>query len=385
MGSQGKLITGLIVGAGAMYLLDPDRGPRRRSLLRDQGIHLGHKLGDGLAASARDTKNRTVGAAAGLRGRLSRDDAGDEVIEDRIRSALGRIVSHPGAVTVTVFDGRVTLSGQVLAEEMDTLIRGVSRVRGVRDVQNQLEMYATAHGVPSLQGESHAGERSSPTPDPGTRLMLGTVGGLLALKGSRTRGVPGRVMSAVGLGLVARAASNFRPNALVELGLGRREVQIEKTLHLAAPTEQVWELWANFENFPRFMAHLREVRKIDEERSHWVAEGPAGTPVEWDAIITDWVPGQFIGWTSLEGSAVETSGQVRLRPLSESETQLDVQLSYNPPAGAAGHALASLLGVDPKRAMDDDLARFKSLIEDQKTPTPGGPSKTSKRGPRKKR
>jgi uncharacterized membrane protein len=237
------------------------------------------------------------------------------------------------------------------------------------------------------------------THTPATRLMLGTVGGLVALRGSRTKGIRRQVMRAVGLGLVARAASQLGPRNLVEIRPGKRAIQLEKTLHVTAPAEQVWELWSNFENFPNFMTHLREVRKVDERRSRWVAVGPAGTPVEWDAVITDWVPGQFIGWTSLEGSAVETSGQVRLRPLSESETEIDVQLSYRPPAGAAGHALALLLGVDPKQAMDEDLARFKSLVENRRTNTPDGTvrledvaaageasrSRKSRQGSRKKR
>jgi uncharacterized membrane protein len=374
MRGQGKLITGMLVGAGTMYLLDPDRGARRRSLLRDQGIHLGHKLGDGLGATARDTRNRTRGAAAELRSRFRREAPGDEVLHDRVRSAIGRMVSHPSAITVTAFDGRVTLSGQVLADEVDSLVRGVGQVRGVREVQNELEVHQTPEGVPSLQGPGRPREQHPELLQenwaPATRLAMGTIGGLLAYQGNRTRGVRGKVMSVLGLGLVTRAASNVPARRLVELGLGQRGVAVEKSLLVNAPAEQVWELWSNFENFPRFMAHIREVRKLDEGRSHWVAVGPAGVSVEWDAAVTDWVPNQFIGWTSVEGSAIETSGQVRLRSISEKETQIDVQLSYKPPAGAAGHALASLLGVDPKHAMDEDLVRLKSLLEDQKTSTP---------------
>src|SRR5215208_4985333 len=376
MTGQGKLMTGIVVGAGAMYLLDPDRGARRRSLLRDQGVHAGHKLSDGLAATARDTRNRTAGVAAEVRSRFRRDEPNDEVLHERVRSGIGRVVSHPGAVDVNVFEGRVTLTGHVLSEELDSLLRGVGRVRGVREVQNELEIHSAAEGVPALQG---AGRQREQSPDllqdnwaPATRLAVGTVGGLLAVKGSRRGGVPGQVLSVIGFGLLARAASNVPARSLVGLGARHREVEIEKTLLIRASVDQVWELWSNFENFPRFMAHLREVRKIDEGRSHWVAVGPASVPVEWEAVITDWVPNQFIGWSSVEGSPVETSGQVRFRPVSDQETQIDIQLSYNPPAGVAGHAVATVLGVDPKRAMDDDLVRLKSLLEDEKTSTGEG-------------
>jgi uncharacterized membrane protein len=282
-----------------MYLLDPDRGPRRRSLLRDQGGHVGHK---------------------------------------------------------------------------DSLVGTAGRVRGVREVQNELQIHADSAGAPALQGLGRCREPEllqnnwSPT----TRVAVGTVGGLLALKGSRTHGIQGQFISALGFGLLARAASNVPARSLVGLATGQSAIEVEKTLLVQAPVEAVWELWSTFENLPRFMAHLRDVRQVDEGRSHWVAVGPAGVPLEWDALITDWVPNQFIGWRSAEGSPVETSGQVRFRAVSDSETQIDVQLTYQPPAGAAGHAVAALLGVDPKRAMDEDLIRLKSLLEDQNTSTPVG-------------
>jgi uncharacterized membrane protein len=377
MTGQGKLLTGVIVGAGAMYLLDPDRGTRRRSLLRDQGVHAGHKLGDGLAATARDARNRTAGAAAALRSRFRSDEAGDEILHERVRSAIGRVVSHPGAITVLVSDGRVTLTGQVLADEVDDLISRVEGVRGVSEVRNELEIHQSADGVPALQG---AGQPREQRPEllqdnwaPTTRLFMGTIGGILAFQGVRAKGPVGKALSMVGLGLLTRAATNFPPRRLVGLGAGARAVDIQKTIGVAAPVEHVWELWSNFENFPRFMSHLREVRKIDEGRSHWVAVGPAGVPVEWDAIVTDWVQNQLIAWKSVEGSTVESAGRVRFQPTPEGGTEIQVQMSYNPPAGVVGHAVASLFGTDPKRAMDEDMVRLKSLLEEGKTRADGEP------------
>jgi uncharacterized membrane protein len=377
MKGQGKLIAGVVAGAGAMYLLDPDRGARRRSLLRDQGIHVGHKLGDGLSATARDARNRTRGAAAELRARFRPDEANDEVLHDRVRSASGRVVSHPGAVSVTVTEGRVTLTGHVLADEVDALIDRVERVRGVTEVHNELQIHRTSDGVPDLQGP---GRQREERPElfqenwaPTTRVVMGIVGGLLVLRGLRAHGVARRVLTSTGVGLLTRVASNIPPRRLVGLAGDRLPIRVEKTITVQAPVDEVWELWSNFENFPRFMTHLREVRKLDESHSHWVAAGPAGIPVEWDAVTTEWVPKQFIGWSSVEGSTIDTTGQVRFRPLSEAETQIDVQLVYGPPAGAAGHAIAALFGTDPKSAMNDDLLRFKSLLEEGKTSANGAP------------
>jgi uncharacterized membrane protein len=370
MEHQGKLIGGIILGAGAMYLLDPDRGARRRSLLRDQVVHAGNKVGDGLSATARDTRNRAVGAAAGLRSRFQADDVDDEVLHERVRSAIGRVVSHPGAVTVTAQDGRVTLSGHVLADELDELIRRVERVRGVREVLNELEIHGSSDAIPDLQGGGRREQRPELLQEnwaPAIRLIVGTFGGIMALQGMRTKSGAGAALSVAGIGLLTRAMTNLPASRLVGAGAGRRAIEVQKTIRVSAPVEQVWKLWSNFEQFPRFMSHLREVRRIDEQRSHWVASGPAGLPVEWDAVVTERLPNESIAWKSVEGSVVRTAGRVRFRPVPEGKTEVDVHLSYNPPAGAIGHAVASLFGTDPKHAMDEDMVRLKSLLEEGRT------------------
>jgi uncharacterized membrane protein/gas vesicle protein len=369
MAGQGKILTGVVVGAGAMYLLDPERGARRRSLLRDQGIHASHKVRDQLAGTARDVRNRSAGVAAGLRSHFRQDQASDEIIEERARSAIGRAVSHPSAVTVNVFEGRATLGGHVLADELPELVRRVGRVRGVTEVRNELEMHATAENVLALQGVGHRrplsliGSESRPV----TRLLIGTAGGLLAAQGVRKGGPTGAALSALGAGLLVRAVGFDRARGWAGLNARTHAVEMEKTLAIRAPLEVVWRVWSNFENFPRFMAHVREVRKIDEGHSHWAAVGPGGVSVEWDAIVTDWVPKQFIGWTSLDESPVATTGQVRFRRVSDNQTEIDIRLEYAPPAGVLGHAVASLFGDNPRQAMDEDLGRLKSLLEVEQT------------------
>jgi uncharacterized membrane protein len=371
MDRQLKGIGSFILGAGAMYLLDPDRGARRRSLVRDQLVHAANKFGDGMAATARDTRNRAVGAAVGLRSRFQGDEADDAVLHERVRSAIGRVVSHPGAVTVTAYDGRVTLTGHVLADEVDELIRRVERVRGVREVRSELEIHRGSSGMPDLQG---GGQPREERPEllqenwtPAIRLLMGLIGGVMALQGMRKGGRLGNAASASGIGLMTRAMTNLPTRRLVGVGAGRRAVDVQKTIRVAAPVEAVWDLWNNFEQFPRFMSHLREVRRQDEDRSHWIAKGPAGIPVEWDAIVTARVPNERLAWESVEGSRVQTAGRVRFRPTPDGGTEIDIQMSYNPPAGALGHAVASLFGSDPKHAMDEDMVRLKSLLEEGKT------------------
>jgi uncharacterized membrane protein len=371
MERQGKLLPGIMLGAGAMYLLDPDRGARRRSLLRDRFVHAGHKFGDGLSATARDTRNRALGAAAELRSRFKQDQVDDAVLHERVRSAIGRVATHPSSITVTAFEGQVTLSGHVLEDEVDELISRVKQVRGVREVRNELQMHRSANGVPALQGGGRPREQRSELMQenwaPAIRLGLGALGGVLALKGFRSKGVIANTLTLAGMGLISRAVTNLPAGRLLGTNGGRRALDIQKTIVVSAPIEQVWELWSNFEHFPRFMSHLREVRRVSTNRSHWVAAGPAGVPVEWDAVITEWEPRESIAWKSVEGSTVETAGRVRFQSLADGNTEIDVQLSYNPPAGALGHTVALLFGVDPKRAMDEDMVRLKSLLEEGKT------------------
>jgi uncharacterized membrane protein len=88
--------------------------------------------------------------------------------------------------------------------------------------------------------------------------------------------------------------------------------------------------------------------------------------VEWDAIVTDWVPNECIAWKSVEGSTVETAGRVVFRPVAEG-IEVEVSMTYVPPAGELGHAVAALFGPDPKHAIDEDMVRLKALLEEGKT------------------
>ena len=142
MRNEQSFAYGLLIGAALMYLLDPDRGRRRRALLRDQVIHRAHELedlGGSAVSTARDLRNRARGLIAETRSRLRHDEVDDPVLEARVRSELGRLTTHPGAVQVRAEHGRVTLVGRVLAEEVEQVVEGVQAVPGVVDVINRME------------------------------------------------------------------------------------------------------------------------------------------------------------------------------------------------------------------------------------------------------
>src|SRR5688500_13822268 len=122
------LITGIGIGAAAMYALDPQTGERRRALARDKVTKAQKKMRETAGVTARDLTNRSAGVIAGFRSRLSAQEVSDEVLEGRVRSKLGFLVRHPSAITTHVSNGRVVLSGPVLSDEAQQLIDGVRRV-----------------------------------------------------------------------------------------------------------------------------------------------------------------------------------------------------------------------------------------------------------------
>jgi uncharacterized membrane protein len=333
-----------------MYLLDPQAGTRRRARLRDAMTRAAHKTGDALGATSRDLVNRTRGLAAGARGWTAADSPSDEVLVARVRARLGRFVSHPRSIEVVAHGGRVTLSGPILEHEADAAVVAMSRVAGVESVDDALERHREPGNVPGLQGGSTR---------PGQRMGFWQESWAPANRVSA---------GAAGAALLARALTNLETPRLVGATRGRRAVEFQKTLTILAPVQDVFAFWQHYENFPYFMTHVREVRDGSNGISHWTVQGPAGIPVTFDAMTTELVPNELIAWRTVAGSAVGHAGVVRFEPVGDSATRVHVRFSYNPPGGAAGHAMAWLFGADAKQLMDEDLVRMKTLIETGRTP-----------------
>lgn len=177
--------TGVGVGTGLMFLLDPDQGKRRRALLRDKCYSAARKTSEGMGVTARDLRNRTQGIVSGVQSRFSSEPVDDAVLVDRVRAKLGRIASHPRAIDVMAQDGRVTLSGPILMTEVPELLACVNRVSGVNEVINNLEPHEESENHPALQGgRVRLGERFdlfqnnwSPT----TRFLVGAGVGAASL------------------------------------------------------------------------------------------------------------------------------------------------------------------------------------------------------------
>jgi uncharacterized membrane protein len=162
-----------------------------------------------------------------------------------------------------------------------------------------------------------------------------------------------------GYSLIYRLLHLYRAQGYLQGGL-----RIEQDITIQQPVEDVFAFWMALENLPRFMGHLEMVSVRDDGTSHWVAKAPLGTRVEWDAHITDLVPGEFIAWRSLPGSQINNAGEVRFRPApDERGTNVHVLLEYQVPGGPIGSALARLLGEEPELQVREDLGRLKALLE----------------------
>lgn len=371
-----SLLGGLGLGAGLMYLFDPAAGRRRRALLRDQLVHALSRMDDRVDATVSDLSHRAEGLAAAIRASFVSEQVSDEVLAARVRSKLGRYTSHPHAIGVAAHNGQIVLTGSVLKREVGGLLRATSKVRGVAGVDaSGLVIHDEPGDRPWLQGgRRRSGERLNLLEEnwaPTTRLLAGAVGcGLMA--NCLARRTPLAVLlGTAGFGLFVRSVTNAGLGRLLGVAGGCGAVEVHKTITIAGPVERVFPVFARYSAFPSFMAHLREVRDLGDGRSRWVAEGPAGTPVSWDAVVTRCEANRLLAWQSEPGSVIPNAGVLRFEPTPQGDTRVHIDFAYTPPGGVLGHLAARLFGADAKSAMDEDLVRLKSLIEEGKTRAPG--------------
>jgi len=218
-------------------------------------------------------------------------------------------------------------------------------------------------------------------------------GGALAAYAFKRRSVPGGTAALAGAALLYRGATGHcdvyqalgvnrvrghGTGVMADRGSDTRQqlgggagVHAEESVTINRPIAEVYRFWRNFENLPKLMKHLESVSTRDAGVSHWVARGPAGMKVEWDARIINEIDDKLIGWQSLDGSMVSTAGSVNFRETPRG-TDVRVHLQYNPPAGKLGAAVARLFGEDPSVQIHEDLRRFKQLMETGEIPTTDG-------------
>jgi uncharacterized membrane protein len=208
----------------------------------------------------------------------------------------------------------------------------------------------------------------------GDLLDLALLGSAFASTRSREDRVAAATATAAVLGVTALdvyCASSL-PRVPAEVRETKRLIRVTKSIAINRPLEELYSYWRQLENLPRVMRHLESVREIDVKQSRWIAAGPAGSRVEWDAEITTDRPNQLIAWQS-RGADVPNQGFVEFKRLpADRGTVVTVHLQYAPPTGRLGATIAKLFGRAPEQEIEIDLRRWKQLMETGEVATTEG-------------
>jgi uncharacterized membrane protein len=211
-----------------------------------------------------------------------------------------------------------------------------------------------------------------------TERLVSTVGGGVLLAAGLFRGgLKGLVAAGLGAALVYRGQTGhcclydaIGANT-AEQGHGPADsvpaqagVRIEESVTIGALPNTLYRFWRNYENLPKFMSSIESVTDLGGGRSHWVASGPLGVQLEWDAELHNDMPGEMLAWRSLDGSQVDVAGSVHFDEApGGGATSVRVNQKVNPPGGRLGVAVAKLFGADPAAQLRANLLRFKQLVE----------------------
>lgn len=202
------------------------------------------------------------------------------------------------------------------------------------------------------------------------RVISALTGGALVAYGLKRRDTVGVLLSLLGGGLAFRGTTGHC-EVYKQLGmdtahseaLGLNRIHVQKSVTINQPAAELYQFWRNFENLPQFMNHLESVTTTGEKTSHWKVKAPLGTTFEWDAELTSDVENEKIGWKSAEIAEISNSGVVEFHETKNRGTEVRITLTYEPPAGKIGSLIAKLFGEEPNQQIEEDLRRFKRLME----------------------
>lgn len=290
------LVGGAGLGAGLMYLLDPERGERRRARLGDMVSEAAERLGNENVMSAVREAGSRLGASEMMAG---------------VREVGARLASSEALAGARRAGSR--LNAPRLVSEIASVVREPRALR------------------PSWRGGRLMLRRRRSFLDEYRWSLLGIAAGIVA----------------AGL-----------------WGLWRREPgEVRESVTVDAPPERVYEAWTRFEDFPRFMPAVREVRPTAPDRTRWVISGPAGAPLEFESIVTRRDPPHAVSWRTVEGALVSHGGTARFRSAGAGRTRVEVTMWWRPAGGGLGEGVATLSGIDPAHVLREGLERFKAEVE----------------------
>jgi len=183
---------------------------------------------------------------------------------------------------------------------------------------------------------------------------------VLTLWGIQRGRILGVLSVALGTFLLARAATSLDDEQPAEAA--REPVTVEQVVELPASIRKVFGFWSSFSNFPRFMGYVREVQEDESGVSHWVAEGPGGAPLCWDAEVTGLEVHRRLAWESVAGSAITCSAEVTFEAIDRGHTRLHVRVTYHPLPVGEDPLERPFFGSDPQQQLADDLERLRVVL-----------------------
>lgn len=357
-------LLGLCTGAAASVLARSEFGQRRRAAMARSGKELFEKAAQRGKKALEDSEHRLIGLAAQWFGKTNKEQPLDRVLEERIRSRMGRIVSHPRKIHVVCDHGVAILWGIALEDEIFRLIEAVERIPGVTEVVDHLDM-ATPEQLPAAHTDSLKAARNEIRLNwsPSRRLMVGATGAALAVHGLRRKDRLGTVLAVLGAGMVVRSSMKNHLRATFALGESSPGFELEKTIRINAPISDLFNFWADPQNYPKAFSHVAGIERLGENLYRWKVIGPAGIPIGWEGMITRTVPNTLVEWKSLPGSTIKNFGIVHFDPHYDASTRVHIRMFYRPPAGILGRFFAELFGADAAQVLDEDLKRLKYLFE----------------------
>ncbi|WP_020471512.1 SRPBCC family protein [Zavarzinella formosa] len=238
----------------------------------------------------------------------------------------------------------LAVAAKSLASQQSAVGSAVERLPELRTNVSSTERWLSTLGGATLAAYGLSNGRLLPT----------LLGGFLLY-----RGTTGHCPVSQVLGVSTSDAT--AKNSVIAAGHGNRA---DASIVVKKPAIDVYDFWRDFENLPKVMTHLIDVDTTNNGESRWTAKGPLGLQVRWEAKITADEPGRLIAWKSLSGSDVDTAGSVHFTSLpGEQGTEVRVALKYDPPAGKLGTAVAWLFGENPQRQLEEDLERFREVME----------------------
>lgn len=243
-------------------------------------------------------------------------------------------------------------------------------------------------GEPGLQEHTYPPNRRS-LPGQGIaqglgtaqRLVVGGSGAAVLWYGLRQGGAARWASLLLGSALIYQGASGQNlidriPGAeqmpvLRQLSSAPTQLRVRKTMTINRPAGELYQYWRNLENLPTFMHHVRSVRQLDDQRSHWVVDVLDNMELEWDAQITVDRPNEMIAWETMPDASLQHKGYVKFIPTARG-TEVSVSMDYDPPGEMPEKLMGGALRFIAAQQIKEEIRNFKRIMEAGEIPTTKG-------------